>query len=143
MSTTHTTARPNRTTSAVRPTVWKHGLGAAILASAVTTLLAAGASAAGVTFADRSGVSIPLLGFTQLTFLFAMIGVGLAAVLARKARRPRSTFVRTTVALTALSLVPDATVGFDVASALSLMALHIVAAAIVVPVLTNRLAATR
>ncbi|TQK68284.1 DUF6069 family protein [Nocardioides sp. SLBN-35] len=128
------------TATPVRRTVWKHGVAAAAAASVVTTTLAAIASAAGVSFADESGASIPILGFTQLSFVFSLIGVGLAAVLARKARRPHSTFVRTTLALTALSVVPDATFGFDVASALTLMTLHVVAAAIVIPILAGRLA---
>lgn len=127
----------------VRRTVWRHGVAAAAAASVVTTTLAAIASAAGVSFADQSGASIPILGFTQLTFVFSLIGVGLAAVLARKARRPRTTFVRTTVALTVLSLVPDATFGFDAVSAVCLMTLHVVAAAIVVPVLAGGLAQRR
>ncbi|WGY02398.1 DUF6069 family protein [Nocardioides sp. QY071] len=141
MSTTaaQVTATPV-TATPVRRTVWKHGVAAAAAASVVTTALAAIASAAGVSFADESGASIPILGFTQLTFVFSLIGVGLAAVLARKARRPRSTFVRTTLALTALSVVPDATFGFDVASALTLMTLHVVAAAVVIPILAGRLA---
>ncbi|MDQ6525146.1 DUF6069 family protein [Nocardioides sp. LHD-245] len=138
MSTTTDLAVPSLAAS-VRPTVWRHGLAAATVASVVTTTLAAVASAAGVSFADGSGVSLPVLAFTQLTFVFSMLGVVLAAVLARRARRPRSTFVRTTVALTVLSVVPDATFGFDVASALILMALHAVAAAIVIPVLARRL----
>lgn len=123
--------------------VWKHGVIAAIGASVATTALAAAASAAGVTFAGPDGASIPLLGFTQLTLVFSLIGVAIAAVMARRARRPRSTFVRTTVTLTALSFVPDVTFGFDAASAVTLIALHIVAALIVVPVLARRLAPTR
>ncbi|GAA4082150.1 DUF6069 family protein [Nocardioides kongjuensis] len=144
MSTTTTVQAPVTTVATpVRRTVWKHGVAAAAAASVVTSTLAALASAAGVSFADQTGASIPILGFTQLTFVFSLIGVGLAAVLARKARRPRATFVRVTVALTVLSLVPDATFGFDVASAVSLMTLHVVAAAIVVPVLAGRLADRR
>ena len=78
-----------------------------------------------------TGASIPIAGFAQLTLVFSLIGVGMAAVMARKARRPRAAFVRTAVALTALSFVPDLTFGFDAGSAASLIALHIVAAAIV------------
>ena len=63
--------------------------------------------------------------------------------MARKVRRPRPTFVRTAVALTALSFVPDLTFGFDVASAATLISLHTVAAVIVVPTLAGRLARTR
>jgi peptidoglycan/LPS O-acetylase OafA/YrhL len=127
------------TSTSTRPTIWKHGVVAAVCAAAATTGLAAIASAAGVSFADDSGESIPLLGFTQLTLAFSLIGVAMAAIMARRARRPRATFVRTTVALTVLSYVPDLVVGFDVASTLTLIGLHTVAAAIVVPVLAGRL----
>ena len=136
-----TTAQPTtvQTVTTTRPTVWRHGLAASVAASVATTALAAIASAAGVSLADEAGQEIPLLGFTQLTFVFSMIGVGLAAVLVRKARRPRRTFVRTTVALTVVSLVPDLTFDFDTATAVTLMALHVVAAAIVIPVVAGRL----
>lgn len=126
-----------------RRPVWKHGLASAAVAALATTTLAAVASAAGVSFADRTGAGIPLSGFTTLTLVFALVGVGMAAVMARKARRPRSTFVRTAVVLTALSFVPDLTVGFDAGSAATLIALHTVAAAIVVPTLAGRLADAR
>ncbi|NYJ03512.1 peptidoglycan/LPS O-acetylase OafA/YrhL [Nocardioides thalensis] len=96
-----------------------------------------------MSFEDSHGVPIPFLAFPQLTLIFSLIGVALAAVLARKARRPRSTFVRTTVALTALSVVPDFTFGFDTATAFSLATLHVVAASIVIPTVARRLAATR
>jgi amino acid transporter len=144
-----TTQVPTHVTSAApaptaeRQPVWKHGVAAAVVASAATTVLAALASAAGVSFADSTGASIPIAGFAQLTLVFSLVGVGIAAVMARKARRPRPTFVRATVALTALSFVPDLTFGFDVGSAATLMTLHTVAAAIVVPTLAGRLARTR
>jgi hypothetical protein len=93
-----------------------------------------------VSFEDRSGAAIPIAGFVQVTLVFSLIGVALAAVLARRARSPRTTFVRTTVALTVVSLVPDATFGFDAASGATLMALHVLAAAIVIPTLARRLA---
>jgi amino acid transporter len=140
---------PTRTTpsasvpTAERQPVWKHGVAAAAVASVATTVLAAVASAAGVSFADSTGASIPLAAFAQLTLVFSLIGVGIAAVTARKVRRPRRTFVRTAVALTALSFVPDLTFGFDAGSAATLITLHTVAAAIVVPALAGRLARTR
>jgi hypothetical protein len=126
-----------------RQPVWKHGVAAAVLASAATTVLAAVASAAGTSFADSTGASIPIAGFAQLTLAFSLVGVGIAAVMARKARRPRLTFVRTTLTLTALSFIPDLTFGFDTISAATLITLHTVAAAIVVPTLAGRLAPTR
>ena len=51
--------------------------------------------------------------------------------------------MRTAVALTALSFVPDLTFGFDAGSAATLITLHTVAAAIVVPTLARRLAPAR
>ena len=131
------------TPAAQRQPLWKQGVAAAVVASVATTLLAAIASAAGVSFADSTGASIPIAGFAELTLVFSLIGVGIAAVMARRARRPRTTFVRTAVALTALSFVPDLTFGFDTGSAATLITLHTVAAAIVVPTLAGRLAHAR
>src|SRR3954454_19690496 len=131
------------TPTALQQPVWKHGVAAAVVASVATTVLAAVASTAGVSFADSTGVSIPIAAFTQLTLVFSLVGVGLAAVMARRARRPRHTFVRTALALTALSFVPDLTFGFDARSAATLINLHTVAAAIVVPTLAKRLTRTR
>lgn len=136
---THTTTTTASTPSTERRPVWKHGVAAAVVAAVATTVLATVASAAGVSFADKTGAGIPIAGFTQLTLIFSLIGVGMAAVMARKARRPRSTFVRTAVTLTLLSFVPDLTFGFDAASAATLITLHTVAALIVVPVLARRL----
>ncbi|MBO0842757.1 MAG: cell envelope biogenesis protein OmpA [Nocardioides sp.] len=131
------------TRTSTRRSVWKHGLAASAGATVATTTLAAIASAAGVSFAGPDGSSIPLAGFAQLTLAFSLVGIVIAAVMARVARTPRRTFVRTTVALTVLSVVPDATFGFSAGSAVTLMALHAVAAVIVIPVLARRLAASR
>jgi uncharacterized membrane protein YoaK (UPF0700 family) len=146
MSTTPQITSTTATTSTPPPRrrpVWKHGLAATLAAAAATTALAAVASNAGVSFADSTGASIPIAGFAQVTLVFSLVGVAIATVIARRARRPRSTFMRTAVALTALSFVPDLTFGFDDASAATLIALHTVAAAIVVPALAGRLAPTR
>ena len=51
--------------------------------------------------------------------------------------------MRTAITLTVLSFVPDLTFGFDAASAVTLVALHSIAAAIVVPTLARRLASIR
>jgi amino acid transporter len=130
-------------TAVTREPIWKHGVAAGAVAAVVTTVLAVIAKAAGVSFADSTGAGIPTAGFAELTVFFSLIGVGIAAVMARKARQPRSTFVRTAVALTVLSYVPDLTVGFSAGSAATLIALHTVAAAIVVPTLAGRLARSR
>jgi len=139
------------TEQTARKSVWKHGIAAAIVASAVTTGLAYVATQAGVSFVDpaKPELPIPLLGFAELTFVFSLIGVGLAAIFARKARHPRSTFVRTTVVLLVLSIVPDFvkipnfSPDFATATAWTLAGLHVVAAAIVIPVLAGRLAEER
>jgi hypothetical protein len=126
-----------------RRPVWKQGVAAAVAASVATTVLAVVAKGAGVSFEDSTGAAIPIAGFAELTLFFSLAGTGIAALLARKAHRPRSTFVRTAVVLTVLSYVPDLTVGFGAGSAASLITLHTVAAAIVVPTLARRLAPTR
>jgi Family of unknown function (DUF6069) len=114
------------------------GLAATAVAALATSTVAAAGSAAGISL-DVSGAPIPVSGFTVLTVVFSLVGVALAAVLARRARRPRSTFVRTTVVLTALSLVPDLVADAATDTRVLLMATHLVAAAIVVPALARRL----
>jgi hypothetical protein len=114
------------------------GLVATVASAVATTTVAAVGNAAGVSL-EVSGQPIPLAGFAQLTAFFALVGVALAAVLARKARQPRTTFVRTTVALTALSLVPDLLVAADPSTKALLMTTHLIAAAIVIPAIARRL----
>jgi len=116
----------------------KTGIVAAVLASAATTVVAAAGNAAGVSL-DIGGAPLPVSGFAMLTFIFSLVGVVLAVVLSRKARHPRSTFIRTTAALTALSLVPDAIADAAPATKALLMLTHIVAAAIVIPAIARRL----
>jgi hypothetical protein len=116
------------------------GLAATAVASIATSTVAAAGSAAGISL-DVSGAPIPVPGFAVLTAVFSLVGVALAAVLARRARQPRSTFVRTTVVLTALSLVPDLVADAATATKLLLMLTHLVAAAIVVPAIARRLSA--
>ncbi|WP_293773266.1 DUF6069 family protein [Sporichthya sp.] len=60
-------------------------------------------------------------------------------MLARRAGAPRTTFVRATVALTALSLVPDVLADAAWDTRVLLMLTHLVAAAIVIPALSSRL----
>ena len=116
------------------------GLAATAVASIATSTVAAAGSAAGISL-DVSGAPIPVPGFAVLTAVFSLVGLALAAVLARLARQPRSTFVRTTVVLTALSLVPDVVADATTATRVLLMVTHLVAAAIVVPAIARRLSA--
>jgi len=116
---------------------WRPALASGAVAAAVTTAIAAIAHAAGVSF-EIDGEAIPLPGFAQMTLLGALLGL-LIARQCRRAAHPRSTFVRITVALTALSVVPDFVMSFDAASRIVLVSIHLTAAAIIVPVLARRL----
>ena len=127
------------TVSQVRPSLWKPGLKAGLAAAVATTAIALVAGAAGVSF-EVEGEAIPLAGYAQMTLVGAVAGILLATSFRRWAHHPQSTFVRTTVALTALSVVPDLTMGFDAASAATLVVAHLVAAAIIIPRLAARLA---
>ena len=98
---TATTGSETRSRRRTAP-VWRAGLAATVVASVATTAVAYAGNAAGISL-DIQGQAIPVLSFAQLTAFFSLIGVVLAAALARWARKPRTTFVRTTVALTVLS----------------------------------------
>lgn len=137
MTATVTDTRTTPTTTG-RPALVLPGIAAGLAAAAATTTVAAIARAAGVALAAQ-GEQIPLLGFAQLTFLFSMVGVVLAAVLRRKAARPRRTFVRTTVALAAASLAAPFTLPMDGVSIGVLVLTHVVAASIVIPAVATRL----
>lgn len=132
--TADTTAQPTSNTGSV----WKIGVRAGITAAVATTVIAVAATAIDVPV-EIDGEAIPALGFAQLTLFFTAVGVGIA----RLCRGHRSRFVKVTVALTALSLVPDLTVSATTATRLTLMLTHLVAAAIVIPALAARLADDR
>jgi hypothetical protein len=105
-----------------------------VIAAAVVTAVAGLLHAAGVSF-EIDGEMIPLLGFAQLTFVGAVVGGFLLAGVNRWSAVPRRRFLQAVMALTALSCVPSVTMPDDVATKLALVALHLLAAAIIVPVL--------
>ena len=130
-----TVAAPEHARALVVP-----GLAAAVAAAATTTLLAALAMAAGVDFEmPDGGESVPLLGFTQLTFIFSVIGLAFAAGVRRWSTRPARTFLHIAVTLTAISLVPPFLVDANAATVVSLLIIHLAAAAVVIPVIVRRL----
>ena len=129
---------PTVQSTGVTGSLWKTGVRASITAAVATSVVALAATAIDVPV-EIDGETIPTLGFAQLTLLFTAVGVGIARLL----RNRRSTFVTTTVALTALSLVPDLTVSATTATKVTLMLTHVVAAAIVIPALAARLADER
>jgi hypothetical protein len=125
----NTTARP---ASSLRRTTLTVGVGAA----AVTTAVAAGLDAAGVSFAI-DGESIPMAGFAQMTLLGTVIGGLLLSQLNRRSSAARTRFIQVTALLTALSCLPSVALPDDFASKIALVVTHLVAAAIVVPALVR------
>lgn len=116
------------------------GLIATGAAATATTLCAAVAKAVGVDFEiPAGGEAIPTPGFATVTCAFSLVGVALALALARWSDRPARRFVQVTVPLTAVSLVPPVTVGANAATALTLIALHLVAASVMIPALARAL----
>ena len=121
-----------------RPSLWKGGLAAGAKAALAVAAVAGAAMAAGVDF-EIDGEAIPLPGFAVLTLVCTGVGILLASGLRRRSAAPSTRFVQVAVALTALSFVPDLTAATDTGSKLVLMATHVVAAAIVIPAIAQRL----
>ncbi|MFG1767261.1 DUF6069 family protein [Micromonospora parva] len=117
------------------------GLVATLAAMVATTLAAALARAVGVDFAipDGGGETIPLSGFAVVTGFFSVVGIVIAGALLWWSARPAARFVWTAVSLTALSLIPPFVSGANAATIAALLGLHLVAATVVIPVLTRSL----
>jgi hypothetical protein len=119
------------------------GLLATLAAVTAATVTAALAQAVGVVFeVPDGGETIPLSGIAFVTGVFSVVGIVIAAALLRWSSRPIEHFVRTTVALTAVSLVPPWLVGAAASTSVTLVLLHLVAAALVIPALAGSLRAT-
>ena len=140
LTTSTSTSATTTSATTVRPSLWKPGLLAGLVAAVATTTVVVAARAADVPVAVQ-GEQIPLAGFAQLTLVATVIGIVIARVLSTRARHPRHTFMVATVALTAVSLVPDVLADATTASRLTLGLTHLVAAAIVIPTLAKRLPA--
>ena len=123
--------RPSRLTGTLPCTT----VSAGVLAAAVTTAGAAALRAAGVPLAVHG--KIPLAGFAQLTFIAAVMGGVLLAVLNRRSSAPGRRFVQMTAGLTAISCVLPAAFADTTASKIALAGLHLVAAVSIVPVLAR------
>src|SRR5207342_1594918 len=92
--------------SALRRSTLVVGLVVGLVAAAVTTASAAVIHAAGVSFTVDCEM-IPLAGFAQMTFLGAIIGGLILAVVNRLSSAPRRRFLEIAIALTALSCIPS------------------------------------
>jgi Family of unknown function (DUF6069) len=108
----------------------------AAVAAIATTLAAAAMRAGGVHLA--AGGRIPLGAFAQFTFAGALLGGLLVAVLNRRSILPRRRFIQIAVAFTALSCLAPAAVGDNVPSKIGLIAIHLLAATIIAPVLARQ-----
>jgi hypothetical protein len=118
----------------------RDGATATVVAAVATAAVAAAGPAVGISL-DVAGAPIPASGFATLTVIFSVIGLLIAVGLRRFARHPRTTWIRTTMALTVLSLVPDVLADAATGTKALLMATHLVAAAIVIPAVARRLRA--
>lgn len=116
------------------------GLIATLAATAATTLAAALARVAGVDFEiPDGGESIPWSGFAVVTGFFSVVGVVIAAALLRWSARPAVRFRWTAVSLTVVSLIPPLIAGAGAGTAVTLVALHLIPASVMIPSLTRAL----
>ena len=116
------------------------GILATLAAMVATTLAAALATAVGVDFeVPDGGETIPLPGIAVVTGFFSLVGLAVAVALRRWSARPAEWFVRTTVSLTAISLVPPLLAGANAATTATLIGLHLVAATVMIPTLARTL----
>ena len=116
--------------------VWPRGLKATAITAVVTTVMAVIAKTAGVDFGSSAG-DVPILAFPMLTVWCSLIGVIIAELMIRRVDMPRSTFQITAIVLTGLSLIPVVMPFFelDLAFVGVLCLTHVVAAAIIVPMI--------
>ncbi|AEV84633.1 hypothetical protein ACWT_3610 [Actinoplanes sp. SE50] len=120
--------------------VLRTGLLATLAAMAATTVTAALARCAGVDFElPDGGQSIPLPGFAVMTGIFSTAGVLIAVALRRWSAVPAVRFVTITAVLTVLSLIAPVLSGGNPATVLALLALHLIAAAVMIPGLARSL----
>jgi hypothetical protein len=108
----------------------------AALAGVATTVVAFLLRSAGVPLAVHG--EIPLAGFTQFTVVGAVIGGVFMALLKRFSTSPRRRFLELTIGLTALSCIVPTAFAQTTASRIALVALHVLAASIIVPVLVRQ-----
>lgn len=108
-------------------------------AAAVATAAAAAAlHAAGVTF-EVDGEPIPLLGFGQMAFLWTIVGGVIAGSIRKRSAHARRRWIQVTLGLTALSCLPSVTAPASTGTRAALCLTHLVAAAVVIPVIARRL----
>lgn len=130
-----------------RPALWRTGLGAAALASVATEAFTAVLRAAGLHLAVGSiggtAHDVAVIGPGACTIMVAICvaaGLVVAAAVNRWASRPQRSWRLVACALTGASFVPDVFAGATATSSkLSLMAAHVIAAAIAIPLIGRSL----
>ena len=144
---TYTQATTTSHGFAAKMPVWLVSATAVVVGALVTGVYEFIARAAGVPFnvaLPGTGVepaAIPETGLAWAVAELGLIGIVIAVCLARFAKRPRSTWKRTAWSLTALSCVPSLIAATDsYATNIMLVISHLVAAAVIVPAISARLA---
>jgi peptidoglycan/LPS O-acetylase OafA/YrhL len=113
----------------------RSGALAGAIAAVSTTVVAAIARAADVPL-EIDATAIPIPAFAWWTIIGAALGVVLARLL-----RERRRFVGVTTVATGLSLIPAIALPDDSATKAVLVGAHLLAAAIIIPTLSQRLVA--
>ena len=115
----------------------RSGALAGAIAAVCTTVVAAVARAAGVSL-EVDGTAIPIPAFVWWTLVGAAVGVVLARLLGERRR-----FVVVTTVAVGLSLIPAIAAPDDTATKAVLVGTHLLAAAIIIPTLSQRLTGQR
>jgi hypothetical protein len=145
MSSTTTTAAAARPSAVAGRPVWQVSALAALVAAVATESYGLLARAVGIPMSagglgDTRAAPITIGMFAMGTLICAFWGTVAAVLIARYARRPGRTYLLTTLGLTALSLVvPLTAVDTALATRLMLAVAHLLAAGIVIPIVTRRL----
>lgn len=113
------------------------GAFAGAAAAVSTTVVAATASAVDVSL-EINAEAIPIVAFAWWTLIGAAVGVVLARFL-----RERRRFVVVTTILAVLSLIPAITAPDRTATKVVLVGAHLLAAAVIIPTLSQRLTPRR
>ena len=131
---TISTEAPVQRRSRVRPLIRAGAVGG--VAGAIATMVIAAVARAADVSLEIDGEAIPVAGFATMTLLGAVLGIGLAFALKQRGR-----FIAVCSVLTAASLIPSIAQPDDTATRVVLVLAHLVAAAVIVPMLARQLPA--
>ncbi|MBO0869474.1 MAG: hypothetical protein J2P15_12995 [Micromonosporaceae bacterium] len=145
-TTTTNDAAPGGAGTAGRTPVWLASVLAVLAAAVATELYGLAARGTGIPMAAgsigaSSAAPITVGMFAMGTVICGFWGTILAVLIARFAKHPARTYLSAAVVLTAVSLVAPLTAG-DTALSTKLMLLiaHLLAAGVIIPIVTRRLA---